>query len=367
MSQPASARTEPEHRLFGFPQLYLVFLVFLFLGPVFDPTATTADWVTAAVTVVLSGAIYLIGMSYRGLRNWAAVALMLGGVISTWLGTAAMGVVPIYAAALVAGFVSRRALMQRLTVITLVTLATMPISPIPSPFLFLAFAPALPLIWLVGYSVQDEIRLNREAHSLKAENARIQYLATVTERERIARDLHDLAGQALTAVALRSQLVQRLATSDPHRVQEEAAAIETTARETLASLRETVAGWQQVDLDDELDKGLKTLGAAGVVAKAEGLWAQDLAPSVETVLAGALREGVTNVVRHAQARTCRIRLDGRPGEIALVVEDDGVGPRGPEGSGLRGMRERVLAAGGTVELTTSGGTALRVTLPVGGG
>jgi two-component system sensor histidine kinase DesK len=368
VNHPTATAGMPEHHRSGFPEwLYLFFLVFLFLGPAFDPTATTADWVTAAVTVAISGAIYLIGMSHRAVSRWAAVALLVVGVASTSLGTAAMGVVPIYAAALAACFVSRRVLTQRLTVISLVTLASMLISPIPSPYLFLVFAPALPLIWLIGYSVHEDNNRSREAHSLRAENARIQYLATVTERERIARDLHDLAGQALTAVALRSQLVQRLAASNPDRVREEAAAIEATARETLASLRETVAGWQQVDLRDELDKGLKALEVAGVDGGAEGHWAQDLAPSVETVLAVALREAVTNVVRHAQARTCRILLDSSPGEIALVVEDDGVGLHAPEGSGLRGMRERVLAAGGTVELADGGRTALRVTIPVGGG
>lgn len=255
---------KPERRS-SFPDwLYLVFLAFVFLGPAFDPTHTPADWVVAIVTVVVSASIYLVGIGSRRLRTGAAVALVVVGVISTWLGTSVMGVIPIYAAALVAGFVPRRVLIGRLAVISAVTVLTMPLSPIPPPFLFLVFVPALPLIWLIGFSVQGDVDLNREAHSLRAENARVQYLATVTERERIARDLHDLAGQALTAVTLRSQLVQRLASTDPERARAEAAAIETTARETLASLRETVAGWQQVDLSDELDKATKKIGRAHV-------------------------------------------------------------------------------------------------------
>lgn len=346
--------------------LYLVFLAFVFLGPVFDPTTTTSDWVLSTVTVVVSAVIYLIAMKYRQLRTGAAVALLAVGVVTTWLGTSAMGVIPIYAAALAAGFVPRRVLIWRLAAITVITLLTVPLSQIPPPYLFLVFAPALPMIWLIGFSVQGDIDLSTETHSLRAENARIQYLATITERERIARDLHDLAGQALTAVTLRSQLVQRLASTDPNRARDEAAAIEATARETLASLRETVAGWQHVDLSDELDKASKTLDAAGIEIHIDEEKRRDLAPSIETVLALALREAVTNVVRHAHARTCRISLDGRPGEVSLLITDDGVGIRTPEGSGLRGMRERVLAAGGSMEMTTGRGTRLRVSIPVGG-
>lgn len=365
MNQEPAIREKAGHRS-GFPEwLYLAFLLFLFIGPLFNPDATTVDWVTAGVTVLVSAAIYLIALRHQPLRN-AAALLMLGiGVVSTLLGTAAMGVVPIYAAALVAGFVTRRALIWRLGLITLLTLLSMALSTIPAPFVFLAFGPAIPMIWLIGFSVEADLGLSREATSLRAENARIQYLATVTERERIARDLHDLVGQALTAITLRSELVQRLATTDAQRVKEEAATIETTARETLASVRETVTGWQQVDLSDELDRATTALGAGGIESRIDGMWRLDLAPSVETVLALVLREAVTNVVRHADARSCLISLNGEPGQVALLVSDDGRGLRGPEGSGLRGMRERVMAAGGTMQLTTERGTSLLVTIPVG--
>lgn len=365
MSQTSPVRGGPGLRS-GFPEwLYLGFLLFLFLGPIFNPGSTAIDWVIAAVTAAICAVVYMVGIRYRGSRTTASVVLLAVGAASTWLGTTAMGVAPIYSAALAAGFVTRRVLVWRLGAITLLTVAAMAVSPIPPPFVFLAFGPALPLIWLIGFSVEADIGLSRETITLRAENARVQYLATVTERERIARDLHDLAGQALTAIALRSQLVQRLAGTDPGRAIEEAAAIEATARETLASVRGTVAGWQQVGLTDELDKAATALKAAGVVPMIEGDWRQDIAPSVETVLALALREAVTNVVRHADARSCVIRLGGRSGEISLLVSDDGRGSNEREGSGLRGMRERVIAAGGRMELQTGQGTSLLVTLPVG--
>lgn len=365
MSQETAIRKRSGHRS-GFPEwLYLGFLIFLFVSPAFNNDATGVDWTIAAVTAVVSAVIYMAGIRSRRFRLHVAVIMLVIGAVSSSFGTSAMGILPIYSAALIAGFVTRRVLVWCLGAITVLIVAAMAVSPIPVPYVFLAFGPALPLIWLIGFSVEADVGRSRETISLRAENARVQYLATVTERERIARDLHDLAGQALTAISLRSQLVQRIAETDPERAVEEAKAIETTARETLASVRETVAGWQQVVLTDELDKAATALNAARVEAIIEGDWRQDLAPSVETVLALALREAVTNVVRHANASSCRIGLDGSNGEVSLLVSDDGHGSTAPEGTGLRGMRERVMAAGGRLELTTEQGTRLLVTIPVG--
>ena len=90
-----------------------------------------------------------------------------------------------------------------------------------------------------------------------------------------------------------------------------------------------------------------------------------LAPSVETVLALALRESVTNVVRHARAGTCRVVVAYDEGLVRLVVDDDGVGMESQSGSGLRGMRERVVAAGGTLDIHGRDGTRIEVAIPMG--
>ena len=344
---------------------YLVFLAFMFLAPAFDPEAGAGDWIKAGAIVVVAAAIFVFACFRPRYALPAAAVLMVLAVVGTLIETAAMGALPIYASALSSQVGSRRQIVRRLVAITIIILATIPITPVPMPYVLLMYGPALILVWMVGLSVFEDLSRSQEADRLRAENARIQYLATVTERERIARDLHDLAGQALTAVAMRSQLVQRLAGSDPERVRHEAAAIEETARQTLSSLRETVAGWQQVDLDDELAKGRDALETVGVNVEIAGDWRHDLAPSVETVLALALREAVTNVVRHARASSCVISLNGSPGEVVLEVADDGIGSGEPEGSGLRGMRERVMAAGGNVERSGPPGTRLRVRVPVG--
>jgi two-component system sensor histidine kinase DesK len=113
-----------------------------------------------------------------------------------------------------------------------------------------------------------------------------------------------------------------------------------------------------------------TLGAAGIEVVTSGEWNLDLAPSVENVLALGLREASTNVVRHARARRIEVDLTTENGGAALTVTDDGVGLTGREGSGLRGMRERAVAAGGTVRFGSGPGdrgTRITIEMPFGVG
>ena len=119
--------------------------------------------------------------------------------------------------------------------------------------------------------------------------------------ERIARDVHDIAGQALTAIIVRSQLVQRLAATDQRRATEEADEVERIARDALSSIRDSVAGWHQASLLGRTRCAPRCTAAAGTELETLGEFEVDLAPSVENVLALGLREAVTNVLRHAKA------------------------------------------------------------------
>lgn len=110
----------------------------------------------------------------------------------------------------------------------------------------------------------------------------------------------------------------------------------------------------------------QSLEAAGAEVETRGEWQLDLAPSVETVMALALRESVTNVVRHAGARRVALSIDAPNGGVRLRVVDDGVGFGGREGSGLRGLRERVVAAGGVLNIDSGPGTTVTVDMPFGG-
>ncbi|HSJ29343.1 MAG TPA: sensor histidine kinase [Acidimicrobiia bacterium] len=345
----------------------LVFFAFILIGPVFSPDAGPEDW-ALAVGVVAVGLPTFVVSEIRGWDIGGAAVLMLLALGTAPFDSTAIMALPIYAAALVAGSARQETLRFRLAVITALSLTGFFLSSIPWPFRIFILIPVI-MIWVIGSAVFHDVSRDHRAVALQAENRRVAHLATIAERERIARDVHDIAGQALTAITVRSQLVQRLARSDQVRASEEAGEMERIARDALASIRQSVAGWHQASLLDELAAARDVLAAAGTELETLGDSGVDLAPSVENVLALGLREAVTNVLRHAKASKVEARIDSQLGGVSLTVTDDGIGPAKGTGSGIQGMRDRVIAAGGTLTFGPgeAGGTELRIDMPFGGG
>jgi two-component system sensor histidine kinase DesK len=318
----------------------LVFFAFILIGPIFSPDADPEDWAFAVGVVAVALPTFVVS-EIRGWDIGGASVLMLLALATAPFDSTAIMALPIYAAALVARSATQETLRLRLSVITALTLTGLFLSSIPWPFRVFIFIPVI-MIWVIGSAVFHDVSRDHRAVALRAENRRVAHLATIAERERIARDVHDIAGQALTAIIVRSQLVQRLAPSDQRRATEEADEVERIARDALSSIRESVAGWHQASLLDEL--------------------------AVARDLALGLREAVTNVLRHANAGTVEARIDSQDGGVSLTVTDDGIGPTKGTGSGIQGMRERVIAAGGTLTFGpgVTGGTELRIDMPFGG-
>ena len=188
-------------------------------------------------------------------------------------------------------------------------------------------------------------------------------LAADAERERIARDLHDLLGHTLSVIVLKSELASKLAEKNPTRAAEEIREVERISREALSEVRAAVQGYRGSGLNAELARSKVALDAAGVrlILERSPL---ELPPETEAGLSMVLREAVTNVVRHARAKHCTVRLEVEGGAYLLSVTDDGVGGLAPEGSGLTGMRERVRALGGELRRGGEGGTRLSARFPV---
>ncbi|WP_259457198.1 sensor histidine kinase [Microbacterium sp. AG790] len=199
-------------------------------------------------------------------------------------------------------------------------------------------------------------------NALRATRDQMAQMAVERERSRVARDLHDILGHSLTVITVKSELAGRVIDVDPARARTEIGEVEALARGALADVRTTVAGYRGVTVAGELAAARAALDAAGIAAELPT--ATENVPADRRELAGwIVREGVTNVIRHAQASRCRVRLGAR----SVSVEDDGVGPAsgaGTEGSGLIGLRERVEAAGGRLTLGRSelGGFLLKVAL-----
>ncbi len=198
---------------------------------------------------------------------------------------------------------------------------------------------------------------------LRLANEEIEQLAAVAERERIARDLHDVLGHTLSVIVLKAELARRLIERDPTRAAQEIADVEKTARTALSEVREAIGGYRSQGLPAEMELARNTLQSAGVVLACESPLPH-LHPSEETVLCLAVREAVTNIVRHAHATHCSICFaTSSDGFQTLLITDDGTPPKLQEGNGLRGMRERIQSLGGRLSITTDPGVTLLIELP----
>ncbi|HEV2934362.1 MAG TPA: sensor histidine kinase [Streptosporangiaceae bacterium] len=233
---------------------------------------------------------------------------------------------------------------------------------------------------MIGFRMQIELM-----HELAQAKETVAKLATNEERLRLARDMHDLTGQSLSMITLKSELAAKRLSRLAASAERDAALgdvgdIGRVSRQTLHDIREAVSGYRRPTLAIEVITARNALEAAGIrldddpgLTLRSGTYDAD----AEAVLAWCLREATTNVIRHSGARTCRIRLAERDGELSLEVTDDGRGlpgpavgepgeqdPDAPRGAGLRGMSERLSAVGGRLSLGSAGrGFRLTATAP----
>ena len=228
---------------------------------------------------------------------------------------------------------------------------------------------AVPVVALLSFGVRQIAKSNFALVEARAEVAR---LGAEAERARIARDLHDLLGHSLTTITVKAGLARRIGQTDPERALEEIAAVESLARRSLHDVRAAVAGYREVTLTGELAAGGELLRAAGIAAELPS--AVDVVdPAHQELFGWVVREGITNVVRHARASFCAVRISRCLVEIvdngANAAPEPGNGDdawtRSPPGNGLTGLRERVASAGGTLEAgpCRPSGWRLRVSLP----
>lgn len=217
---------------------------------------------------------------------------------------------------------------------------------------------------LVGALNVHFAQVNRANARLRLAHEEIEHLAKVAERERIARDLHDVLGHTLSLVILKSELASKLADRDPERAREEIRDVERIAREALAEVRSAVTGYRAGGLHSEIQHARTALATAGVAFQVEAHSSGALPPSHEAVLCLALREAITNIVRHAGARKARLDLRITESSCTMTIHDDGRGGNAPFGSGLTGMRERVEVLGGALVRDGHHGTSITVRLPL---
>lgn len=310
-----------------------------------DPPRGAASWVpAAAIAGLATGLIVLNGQPWGGLFIFTSACL--GG----WLPLRqAVAVIALLAA--IAG----------ISVATGGSLAQ--------------YVNSAAFIVVPGLTVVATVRSVATSQRLRAEREALQRQAAVSEeRLRIARDLHDLLGHSLARMALESEVAESLVVASPDQAAEAMRGVGDAARRALREVRAAVAGYRQPTLAGELRAAREILTAAGIDLSIDG--DPLVVPAAdEPPLAWAVREGVTNAVKHSHARHCAIRFAVDGVRARLEVADDG--PRDVAsgaaaagevgGSGLAGLAERLAAVGGSVEAgpTPGGGFSLSVDVPLG--
>ncbi|MFI5277178.1 MAG: sensor histidine kinase [Ktedonobacterales bacterium] len=307
-------------------------------------------------------------------RAWGPIlALLLVAVtLALVAGQSALGGLIYVSAALCGRLDGRRIVYAIIGMPLLVTLLGVISGAPPDAILQIVFI--VPAVGLFVFFLDRAIRANQELRRARQEIAR---LAVSEERLRFARDLHDLLGHTLSLITLKSELARRLISVAPEQAASEIGDIETAARQALVEVREAVSGYRQPTLQSELSGAQELLEAAGIGYHEHGE-PPALAAGAEAAFSWAVREGVTNVIRHSRARSCSITFAQGEGRCSVEIRDDGAAapPDMPmttdgaaetrRGAGLAGLKERVAALGGSCQAGAAegGGWRLLVALPL---
>jgi two-component system sensor histidine kinase DesK len=327
-------------------------------------TYASGGWAIVGYTVVaLYAVVYALSLSalWSGRRAWFWVgyAVMLAAyAIEVPIARNSAAVMLIFVTVLTVGAIRRYAI-PIIAAYAVVAVGLPALVPGWHTGLDFQWAITLPLVGLAMFGFFEIIKANSALAAARAEVAR---LAAENERTRIARDLHDLLGQSLTAITVKAGLARRLAgLGDLDRAGAEIGEVERLSRRSLADVRAAVAGHRDTTLAGELATAREVLRASDITPHLPA--SVDLVePALSQLFGWVVREGVTNVVRHSRATNCTITL----GPTWVEIADDGWGgPDLPDGHGLTGLRERVETAGGTLSTTTARapGWRLRVEVP----
>jgi two-component system sensor histidine kinase DesK len=352
-------RLLPDDKELGWtPYAWLIYLPTFLIEPITRHRAGDIDgahWIITITALVVFLVSYFYGYWARGNRLIAVAGLHTAlGVAFAPINVGSF-VLFIYAAGFIAQLADRRAFRYIVGIAVVAAITAWAIE--APPFFWIGVV----LTFMIGGINLHYARFRQTQRQLRLAEREVQQMAAVAERERIARDLHDVLGHTLSLIVLKAELASKLTARDPERAALEIKDIETVARQALYDVRDTIRGIRP-SLDDELERAQSLLKAAGVepVIEHEPLRVDK---AREETLAFLVREAATNVARHAQATKCTITVAQQNGTATLQVQDNGKVGRVVEGNGMRGMRERVEALGGVMRWEALNGLHVQIELP----
>lgn len=339
--------------------IHLIYLLILFMQPSFGNRGAW-DWLLA---IGLAVGFTIWYMSLDVVRGWHPWLLFGVGFSASFLNAGA-SVFFVYAAFMLGGLFTGRRLWRLLAVAAAFVLVQglLLFFIYGSWFASMSHGISLGMMAFAGVVSIGEHERAEVNRRLRQANEQIATVSKMAERERIARDMHDVLGHSLSVVVLKSELAGKLIAHDPQRAAAEIKDVEQLARSALKDVRAAISGYRERGFEGELTNARLAFEAADITFT-EQVEPVQLRPEAEQVLALMLREAVTNVLRHSEAENCVVRLTAADGQVTLTVSDDGVGGEIIKGQGLKGMRERLEAAGGSLEIDSAGGMKLTAKVP----
>lgn len=348
--------------------IYL-WIIFSALPFFFISKASSAIEIALGITMVILFFVSYIGaLVSKGwkLYTWVGIAIAISIVLTLFFGFVYFALFLAFVIGMIenkAGFLTLYAVLVGTTLVTVNIGFFTKNELFFSQFPFVIFS-VLGVILLPFHSFtsRNQDRLEDE---LKLANERLAQLIVIEERQRIARDLHDTLGQKLSLIGLKSDLATKILQTDSEAAKVELRDIHRTARLALKEVREMVSDMRGIRLQDELIHVQQMLQAAQMEVHLEGTPKLKEVPlMVEHVLSMCLKEGVTNVVKHSEAKSCFISIRQQRAFIELMIQDDGIGIQAASfGNGLSGMKERLEFVNGTISIRDEFGTTLTIRIP----
>lgn len=345
------------------PSFWHIFLGFYFIKFYFSPWPFDGMWICLLALVIYLMAYYWGYYQEDRNKQLAAIVMIVSGIMASPYNTGAC--VFFQFAAFYIGLSSpARVAFPALAVVVLIILLLTQTYDIP------VFNYTIPGILvssaLCFFGVFE--RVNQINKKKLAENEReIMRLDAIAERERIARDLHDVLGHTLTVIFLKCDVAKKLLYKDRlDDVYSELVHIETAARQTSKTLQDIIVNYRDINLTQEINNLVILLEQLKYTVIAD----IDIDPlpdkKIQQSLSLIIRESITNVIRHAQADRCEISLTSNQGQLFLKIKDNGQTQNEiRHGNGLKGMHDRVKLLNGSIKLTHDvQGTTIAVVIPL---
>lgn len=339
--------------------IWLVFSLYYFVPVYYMPFSTLAQVLLVGVYCVFVS-LYLVAITLKPNQVWKPLLaiVLLALVITPY--TPGSSTFFSYIGFLV-GFTYRTKTWLLFTSLLVALIIAMHYQ-FNYPFPFFAF-PALSglaTIGIVGYI--EKLRMEARISQQKS-HQEIEQLAVIAERERIARDLHDILGHTLSSIALKAELAEKLLAQEKHaQVKQHLSELHHIARNSLSLVRQTVSGYKHRGLSGEVMELCEKLRQNGFVVDLNGDIPQ-LTPRAETAIILALTELTTNVLRHSNGNHCQIEFRQSSDKILVSMRDNGAVKHLVPGNGLQGIQERLHALTGDLQSSIHRGCEFVISLP----